>query len=77
MQDLRMEKVKMKGLQEYVDQMKDCLKEQKEIEQHLILTDILLSHKVVGEYEKELGEFEKGLESTLEKKGEVIKEMKK
>lgn len=30
--NLRIEKVKLKGLQEFVDQMKNCLSDQKEVE---------------------------------------------
>lgn len=46
--NLRIEKVKMKGLQEFVDQMKDCLTEQKEVESHLQLAQILHSSKQVN-----------------------------
>jgi hypothetical protein len=41
--------------------MKDCLKEQKEVEQHIILAEILLSEKIINEFQKELAEYEEGL----------------
>jgi hypothetical protein len=42
-----MEKVKLKGLQEYVEQMKDNLKEQKDVEGQIHLADILLADKTI------------------------------
>ena len=52
---LRMEKIKMKGLQEYVEQMKDCLQEQKDVDQKIHLGEILMTDKIIDEFKDELG----------------------
>ena len=46
--------------------MKDCLKEQKEVEQHILLAEILLSENTINEYQKERAEFEEGLQATID-----------
>lgn len=45
-----MEKVKLKGLQDYVEQMKNCLKEQKDVEAQLHLAEILQADKTISKF---------------------------
>lgn len=56
--------------------MKECLKEQKEVEQKLILADILLSDKTIEQYKQELEAHEDGIEKTLLDKQKILKELK-
>lgn len=57
-----MEKVKLKGLQEYVEQMKDCLKQQKEVEAQIYLAEILQADKTIQQFTKELEELQESVE---------------
>ncbi len=53
--------------------MKDCLKEQKEVEQHILLAEILLSEKTINEYQKDLADFEGGLQATIDQRHKHLK----
>ena len=56
--------MKLKGLQEFVDQMRECMQEQKEVESHLKIADMLLSYKTIEDSRLRLKEYEKGVEET-------------
>lgn len=62
MQTLRLEKVKQKGLQEFAEQMNDCLREQKQTEEQLQLAEIVHSDKLIEELAESMKEYEQGLE---------------
>ena len=62
LQYLRLEKVKQKGLQEFADQMNDCLREQKETEVQIHLAEILLADKSIAELQQSLKDYEIGFE---------------
>ncbi len=72
-----MERVKLKGLQEFVEQLKDCLQDQKLVESQLHIADILLSVKTIELYKKSLTEYEQSLEETIEVKQKTLQEIKK
>ena len=74
---LRMERVKLKGLQEFVDQMKECMQQQKQVEDHLKLSEILLAKKSMEQSGASLGEYQKGLEDTLASKQKVLQELRR
>ena len=77
LQALRLEKVKQKGLQEFADQMNDCLKEQKDTEAMLHLSEILLAEKSIAQLQGSLAEYEEGLHQTDQVKTELVKDIKK
>lgn len=74
---LRLERVKLKGLQEFVDQMKDCLQQQKLVEDQLKLSEILLAKKSMDQSTSSLEEYQKGLDDTVASKQSVLQEMRK
>ena len=54
LQSLRLEKVKQKGLQEFAEQMNECLRDQKETEKALHLAEILLTDKSIHDLNNSL-----------------------
>ncbi len=56
--------------------MKECLRQQKVVEQQLVLSEILLSDKAELELKEQAKQYEQGLEETVNEKQKVIKEMK-
>ena len=64
LQTLRLEKVKQKGLQEFADQLNDCLAQQKQTEKSIHLTEILLADKTLEELSSSLAEYEHSLAET-------------
>lgn len=74
---LRMEKVKQKGLQEFAEQMNECLKEQKDIEVQMHLAEILLCDKSINDLHKSLGDYETGLQQTEILKSNVLSDLKR
>eukprot|EP00347_Sterkiella_histriomuscorum_P000387 403376057 len=74
---LRIEKVKLKGLQEFVEQMKDCLVEQKEVESQLSIAQILISHKNIQALRLKMQEYERGIQDTIQQKQASINDLKK
>lgn len=56
--------------------MKDCLKEQKEVEQQILLADILFSEKTINDFKNSLAPYEKGLEDTVAERQNHLKSMK-
>jgi len=61
LQSLRLEKVKQKGLQEFAEQMNECLRDQKDTEKALHLAEILLTDKSIQELQGSLQEYIAGL----------------
>ena len=57
--------------------MKDCLKEQKDIETQLHLADILLADKSIEELQNSIKDYETGLEQTILAKHAVVSDLKK
>jgi hypothetical protein len=56
--------------------MRDCMQDQKDVESHLKIADILLSHKTVEDSRLRLKEYEKGLEETVQARQGVLQEMR-
>ncbi|CDW87992.1 structural maintenance of chromosomes 1 [Stylonychia lemnae] len=75
--NLRIEKVKLKGLQDFVEQMKDCLQQQKEIESQLHFSDILLSEKNIRYYDEQLSTYTNSFQETIQMRQDVLNEMRK
>lgn len=77
LQTLRLEKVKQKGLQEFAEQLNDCLKDQKQTEKQLHLAEILLSDKTILDLQSHLAEYEDGLAKTEQAKTSLLGDLKK
>ena len=77
LQTLRLEKVKQKGLQEFAEQLNDCLAQQKQTEKSIHLTEILLANKTLEELESSLSEYERSLAETDTARQSLLTELRR
>ena len=77
LQRLKLEKVKQKGLQEFAQQINECLKDQKQAENQIHLAEILLSDKTLEALSTQIAEYEEGLSETEKLKAALLQDMRK
>jgi len=76
MQDLKMERVKLKGLMEYVDEYKQCVDQQKKLEAHIALGTIYAIDKEVEQTAEEIDEINKKVDGISSIKNIAIDKVK-